>query len=248
MKLDSASIDKLQDAVLAGLLKRAQSGDPKAAKAAVEMLEERRRRLSTEAEPSPLAEVDASSPRATTEGEPEREVVLTWITTTGRTQGDAVDHFWPGLIGAEREKREARVRQWVRRARQGGTPIPAGHGGPRPAGLPPPKPTPAAPVSQLHPATTLEQIPAIERQVDQVERLIDDVLAQRGAGLKYYASLDRRRSEVRADLELARERERRIVKLERTPGAIAAELAKRQDAIALRAELFRRRSAREDEP
>lgn len=59
------------------------------------------------------------------------------------------------------------------------------------------------------------------------------------------SQLDARLSAVRLEYDKATELERRVVKVERTPAAICALLEARHEAIALRAELFRRRKERE---
>jgi hypothetical protein len=82
--------------------------------------------------------------------EPTRAEVLGWLTRTGRTAAEAVDHFWPGSIGADRTRVHARIRKWAQLARDAGDPAaPAAQPGPsRPQGdqdPPPGRPSAARP-------------------------------------------------------------------------------------------------------
>lgn len=170
--------------------------------------------------------------------EPSRVVVLQWLELTGKSQSEAVDHFWPDALDAERKRIEARVRKWVQRARAAGEATVAPPlAGPEPAtGPPPPRPTGAPGVSAL--SVEQGQLDFLETQLR--ERLQDHATVRAAGRWKDADALDRRISAIRRDLDLARERESRIVRLPRSPAEICAELARRYDAIALRAEMRRR--------
>jgi hypothetical protein len=172
--------------------------------------------------------------------EPTREEVLTWLGLTNKTPMEAVDHFWPGSGDEDRHRRCARVRKWAQRARDTAA-------GVRDA-APPLPPVPSLDASSI-PRPELVPKPADEeedrltwlrRQLREAEQ--DLALARAEKRNKDIATFGARASKARDEYDQAMERERRIVRLARTPGAISAELARRADAIALRAELWRRRA------
>lgn len=176
---------------------------------------------------------------------PTRDEVLGWLALTGRSQSEAVDHFWPNVADDERRRVGDRVRQWVKRARD------AGLGGVAPGLAGPPA---AAANHQAPPAHNREndderderigltRLDFLERQLRDNLRALDRAIEI--GRLNLWSQIDRRVSDVFEKLETARERERKIVRLERTPAAICAELDRRADAIALRAEMQRRKAER----
>lgn len=187
--------------------------------------------------------------------EPTREEVLQWLAHTGRTQLECVDELWGPVSDQERRRIAARVRQWVRRARNEPTPSarqpppPARNAaGPSPAVAPPtvsalpPDPPPARPPA---PTPDLGRVEWLRAQL--AELLYDAAQARTRGDLRLVPTLDRRLSEVRAELDDELSRTRGAVNIERTPGALYAELDRRARAIALRAEMARRREAREEQ-
>lgn len=182
----------------------------------------------------------------TTLAEPTRDEVLQWLTLTESQPIEAVDHFWPRSADADRDRLCGRVRQWLRRARNGEIttrvrPPPVGA-----AAGEPPEPPPSVPARE--PAAEPEEdvgIPALRRQL--AARMEDVERARKDGRLQLVKGLDERVSKVRAELEAALERERKIVRLDPTPAAICAELERRAEAIALRAEMYRRRALRGEE-
>lgn len=171
---------------------------------------------------------------------------------TGESISQCVDHYWPGAADEARQRYFRRVQKIYQRLRasKGSPPPPpppprGGHGArPPPTAPAPPEPT------EIHAATSLSRIPFLERKLSQALTLVDAVVES--GQLRLWSQFDARSSALFAELEAARERERKVVKLDRTPAAISAELAKRAKAIALRAEIHRRNAERaakkEEEP
>jgi hypothetical protein len=169
--------------------------------------------------------------------EPGREEALAWLVRTGRTPAECVDELWGELPKGERQRVLMRVRQWVQRAR---------------ASAPPPiRASPATlavdadPTSVRPPAPTPE-LGRVEWLRAQLAQLLYDVEQTRARGdLRLVATLDKRLSEVRAELDDELSRTRGAVNIDRTPGAILAEVDRRATALALRREMALRRAARE---
>ncbi len=195
-----------------------------------------------------------------TAGEPTRAEVLQWLSLTGRSQGECIAELWGPLDDESRRRVEARVRQWVRRARSGevptrtGPPPAAQQAGPAPAGVPrtpaspPPAPAPAVSSNREASASAETRIAFLTRKLAELEQDVADARATRQ--LRLVPGLEKQISSYRADLDLELERERRVVRLERTPLAICARLREVAPAVALRAEMHRRaaeRAAREEE-
>jgi hypothetical protein len=86
------------------------------------------------------------------------------------------------------------------------------------------------------------RIAFLQRQLAQLETDAADARATRQ--LRLVPAIDKRISDVRADLDMEMERERRVVRLERTPTAICSRLREVAQAVALRAEMHRRAAER----
>jgi hypothetical protein len=85
----------------------------------------------------------------------------------------------------------------------------------------------------------------VERLEWQIAEVGADLqLAREQGDLRTVALLDKRLSELGGDLDSARSAASRIVKLDRTPAAIAEELEKRAKGIKLRVEMRRRAEER----
>ena len=178
--------------------------------------------------------------------EPTRVEVLAWMERTGGTPSAAVDHFWPGLGDPERSKWRSRVKQWAHRARAGASE--------RPTATPPASRTSSTELgarldASRSPATAPEDLSAagdtVPRAVylrQQLARLEFDIELARTTGqLRLVPQLNKQITDVRAQLDAALEPERRVLKLERTATAVAAEILRRAKALELRAEIERRR-------
>jgi hypothetical protein len=167
--------------------------------------------------------------------EPTEAEVLGWMSRTGRTPADAVDHFWPGVDPVERGRVRARVKQWASRARRTGHPAA------------PPRMDPAVTINRPDPTGTAEpgspQRPAPDLELARLdpvallERLLADLAADlawaRAKGLLHLvASLNKELRETRAELQLARAEGGRVVALDRSPAAVADEVERRQKRIA----------------
>lgn len=178
------------------------------------------------------------------------ETALRWLHEhPGSTQGDCLDALVPGVGDAERAVWENRLRKWVYRDRQaGGARVSIGARGPTPA-APVPELVPTARANRAdpdrdgeHEAVGLERIPFLQRKLSRTERLIELLIDDQQ--FRVARDYEKLALDLRELLDAAMERERRVVKLDRTPGAISAELAKRAAAIQLRAELQRRKEQR----
>lgn len=176
--------------------------------------------------------------------EPSQVEVLAWMERTGGTPADAVRHFWPHSEPAERARRRNTVKQWAYRARneRGERAAPSSRttSGPRPI-EPTARPSPASSPAEAT-ASAAADVPLVDylrRQLAELER--DLGLARSTGQLRIVAALDKRRSEVRGELEAALEPGRRVLTLERTATAVAAEILRRAKALEIRAEIERRR-------
>lgn len=171
--------------------------------------------------------------------EPEWEEVVRWMQ---RTQGGAIDaarHFFPGVAPDEHAKLAAKYRKWWQRHGSTTSAAPTtgrAQGGQGPA-LPPP-PRPAARVDLVN----MSVIERLEWQLGELGADLD--LARQVGDLRAVAVLDKRFEEVGAALDVARARAARVLRLDKTPAAIAAELERKREAIALRVEMQRRAAAR----
>jgi hypothetical protein len=168
--------------------------------------------------------------------EPTRDEVLRWLAFTGKTAMEAVIHFFPELRGNARRKKSAAIRQWLVRVRSGDIVL---RDGPEPITV---KDIPKPDLGPKPVSEDEDRISALRRYLRDLE---SDLTNARRDDQKLIPSLSKRLSEARDEYDKAMERERRVVRLERTPGAISAELARRADAIALRAELWRRRTLKQ---
>lgn len=197
---------KLRRGMLQSLAKAAKEGNASAAKAALDLLEER-----------PV--------------ETDRDTVLAWLAAhPGSTAADAVDHFWPAATGHERSRRLGLVRQWLFRVQHGpsGTaPAPAPADGPAPA---PPSVDEFASLprverlrrqlaalwADLASARARDdgsRIAALDARVERIGKLLDQALAEAGASGD--ARLDRSPVEVAAQID----RRERVLELLRRAGA-----------------------------
>lgn len=178
--------------------------------------------------------------------------MLQWLTLTGRSQSECIAELWGPLDDETRRRVDARVRQWVRRARSGevatrtGVPPAAQLNGPAPAGVPA-GPRVAASASNREATAPAEtRMAFLLRKLRELEQDVTD--ARETRQLRLVPGIEKQISSYRADLDLEMERERRVVRLERTPAAICARLREVAQAVALRAEMHRRaaeRAARE---
>jgi hypothetical protein len=183
----------------------------------------------------------------TAPGEPQRVEVLAWMKRTRRGASEAASQFWPAAVGEERNRVLGRIRKWSQIAReQGAEYAPPALG---PAGLPAPggQPTGGAlrVVERPAPRTDIARMGTVERLEWQIAEVGADLqLAREQGDLRTVALLDKRLSELGGDLDSARSAASRIVKLDRTPAAIAEELEKRAKGIRLRVEMRRRAEER----
>lgn len=174
-----------------------------------------------------------------TMAEPTRVEILAWMQRTGGSPSAAVDHFWPGLGDTERVKRRAQVKQWAHRARASRQEEPPPAPSSRSRTSPQEPPARPAPASSAPGGDELPRVDFLRQQLAQLDRDID--LARATGQLRIAPQLDKRRSEVRAELDAALEPERRVLKPERTATAVSAEIVRRSKALELRAEIERRR-------
>lgn len=173
--------------------------------------------------------------------EPTSTEVLAWLERTGGSLAEAVAHFWPAATDEQQQETlYQRVKKWRQRARAGS----------RAASPPPlrlvhsPPPDPGQP-QRPEARWDLAKLTTIERLERQVAELWVDLELARGKGdLRTAAALDHQLSERAGELDAARTKAARTLRLDRTPTAVAQELAKKQRAIDLRAEMARRQAER----
>lgn len=178
------------------------------------------------------------------QAEPTRAEVLGWMTRTGRGAAEAVDHFWPGTTGPERQRLLNRVRKWAQLERDAGNPAA------------PPRMDPAVTINRPEPSAAGEAegpqrpAPDLERaRLDavpflewQTADLVADLEWARAKGLLHLvASLNKELRETRSELHLARAEGGRVVSLERSPAVVAEEVERRSREIAALAAKARER-------
>jgi hypothetical protein len=167
--------------------------------------------------------------------EPTRAEVLGWMTRTGRGAAEAVDHFWAGTVGPDRQRLLNRVRKWAQLERDAGNPSA------------PPRMDPAVTINRPDPTGTAEpgspQRPAPDLELARLdpvallERLLADLAADlawaRAKGLLHLvASLNKELRETSSELQLARAEGGRVVALDRSPAAVADEVERRAKRLA----------------
>lgn len=173
-------------------------------------------------------------------GEPGKSEVLGWMARLGRTAADAADHFWPNVEGAERTRVVARIRKWAQLARDAGDPsappaaTPSSNRPDQGDGDMPTRPDPDYDTARLG------RVDFLERQL--AELLADLAWVRAGGLVGRVASLDARVSDVRNQLDAARQEGGRVVTLDRSPAAVADEVERRAKRIR---ELAARASERE---
>ena len=183
--------------------------------------------------------------------------MLAWMVQWDATPADAIDRFHPGLTADDRTRMLNTLRKAARRARDRGDPAPPKLRSPydtvgaarhredmdrEPDEAPPARaPQPERPERPPAPTPDMDRATFLRAQLEN--NLFDLAVARDRLDHRAVSVLDARLSAVRLEYDKATELERRVVRVERTPAAICALLEERYEAIALRAELFRRRRA-----
>lgn len=178
------------------------------------------------------------TPDALTDGD--RAELLGWMALRNASASDAVAHFFPALVGPERSRLCARLRQWALRARQAGSAVaprvqqeparPAASPNrdddrPRQVDVAPDRPPADVARPQLARAAFLEW---------QLGELLADLAWARAQGnLRAVQGIDARVSEVRQQLDDARLAAGAVVRIERDPATVAAEAQKQRRALEL---------------
>jgi hypothetical protein len=201
--LTPAQRQKLRRGLVQALAKAGAAGNASAAKTALELID---------------------GPKRTAGGrDAERDAVLDWLAEHPDAGAvEAVAHFWPGLPDAEREKAEARVRQWRHR-----------HGSNREPAARPERPAPDLEWASL------PKVAFLRRQL--AELLADLQFARMCGETARVPALDSRVSEIREQLDVAlAEAGETEVELDRSPGAVAEAIDQREKLL----EVFRRARAR----
>lgn len=171
---------------------------------------------------------------------PSREVALQWLELTGRSQSDCLDELWPPMGDKERAKASALLRQWVRRGRKAGTvKVAPPLAGPPPAVGGGADPSPATVEDEEEEPEDDDRLAWLRTQWKKLDGQVTKAIEE--GNVRFLAQLSKRASEARREFDLELERQRRVVRLARTPAAISAELKRRQKAIDLRAEMQRRK-------
>jgi hypothetical protein len=153
---------------------------------------------------------------------------------------EAARHFFPGISPDEQEKKANTYRKWAQRARERGgaaAPPSAPQGGQRQV--------PALPDALEPPCYDLADQPLMQQLRELLAMAWTDHEAARRARDHRAIALHRGQiAEIGMQLENLRQKAARVVKVEQTASAVAAELEKRRAAIELRAERERRKAAR----
>jgi hypothetical protein len=174
--------------------------------------------------------------------DPEQEEVLGYMRRTGASPIEAVRHFFPGVSPEQQRQKAKLFSKWMERQRAagGGTGnVATPQGTQRPQG-----PPPAAPPTD-DPRYDLADQPLIAQLRELLATAWTDLETARRARDHRGAAVHRTAiAELGAQLEALRLKAARAVKVEQTASAVAAELARKQPAIDLRAERERRRAAR----
>lgn len=161
--------------------------------------------------------------------DPSRGEVMGWRRRTGKGTAEAVDHFWPEASGPDRNRYMARVRKWGQLEREVGSAIapPAFSSGNREddpdEGSP--RPSPDFETARLDTVAFLEIMLA---------ELLADLAWIRQ--LRQYGRISQLAAmviNVRSELDQARAERGSVVQLERSPAAVAAEVERRQKALAI---------------
>lgn len=162
--------------------------------------------------------------------QPSRAEVLGWMSRLGRTAADAADHFWPETSGKDRARVVTRIRKWSQRAREAGHPDA------------PERYTPERPLfkeeeekgagERPQPDYERARLPTIEFLEWQLAEAIADLCwARQERQIGRLSGLDARVSELRGLLDAARVDGGRVVKLDRSPSAVAEEMERRAKRI-----------------
>jgi hypothetical protein len=160
----------------------------------------------------------------------DRDEVLAWMAERHASATGAARHFHPTANAAERGRIAARYRKWWERYQDD---LPAVTR----------TVTPVTIVTTAPP--DLGNLPPVERLQWQLEGVIADLTAARiDKDLRTASVIDRRLSEVGAELEEAKRAANKVLRLERTPIAVAAALEPKVEAIRIRAEMRKRAAAR----
>jgi hypothetical protein len=176
---------------------------------------------------------------ATDTTEPGKAEVVAWMARHGGSAIEAARTFFPGISPEAQQKKAELYRLWWSRAKK------AGQVNPTPASTPQGAQHRAPALARPAPRLDLARMSPLDRLEWQVSELGADLELARSVGdYRTALQIDQQLAERAAELDAVRARQARVLRLDRTAGSVAAELAKKSKAIELRAEMERRRAER----
>lgn len=170
--------------------------------------------------------------------EPEWGEVVRWMHRHGGSAVEAARHFFPGVDPKTQDRLAQKYRKWWQIHRDKVAPdAPAPASAPRQASSA--AFVPAAPTVDL---TKLTPVERLEWQMQCQAAAQEQARAQ--GDLRAMTLVDQRITDIGGKLDEARALAQRVLKLDRTPGAVYRQLLADADRLALRAEMDRRKAER----